>query len=130
MHESPVEPLALLRDASEHARLLAGAAGERRSRVIEELRHAVDFPVTLVVRGLVVGRRDLPEPCLEVVPEGFGRAAFDTLGPLLVPTDRPLEPGSVVTARVDLVDPARYAIQPPALLARTLTLQASVAVEP
>lgn len=102
-----------------------------RGHVRDRLGEAYPFPLRARVRGLVAGERMVEDVrCLEVVPEGLTREAAALAGPVLLPTDRPLQPGSVVTAEVELEDPRLHARAVPGMWARVLALDAQVAVEP
>ena len=119
--------------------------GALRGHVRDRLAEAFAFPLEARVRCLVAGERhvgavtleagtqvQLAEGtrCLEVVPEGLTREAAGLVGPLLLPTPRPLQAGSVVTAHVILEDPRLHVLPQPGLLARLVKLDAEVAVEP
>lgn len=119
--------------------------GALRGHMRDRLGEAYAFPLVVRARCLVAGERlvgavtleagpqvQLAEGtrCLEVVPEGLTREAAALVGPLLVPTDRPLQAGSVVTAHLVLEDPRLHALPQPGLLARLVRLDAQVAVEP
>lgn len=119
--------------------------GALRGHVRDRLAEAFTFPLEARVRCLVAGERhvgavtleagaqvQLAEGtrCLEVVPEGLTREAAGLVGPLLLPTNRPLQAGSVVMAHVILEDPRLHALPQPGLLARLVKLEAQVAVEP
>lgn len=123
-----------------------GLAGpDARRRVLQTVSRTHPFPLRLVFRGYVVGRRTLEAPAtvrdgartamrvtreqefLEVVPEGFTREAYDALGAVLVPTSRGLQEGSVVTVAVDLQDPSHYHFD--GMLADLVELRVDVAVE-
>lgn len=101
-----------------------------RGHLRDRLGEAYRFPLEARVRGLVAGERALDARCLEVVPEGLTREAAGLVGPVLLPTDRPLQPGSVVTADVVFEDPRARSFAQPGLLARIVRLDALVAVEP
>lgn len=117
-----------------------------RGHMRDRLGEAYAFPLALRLRALVAGERhvgavdidaggqglQLAEGtrCLEVVPEGLTREAAALIGPILLPTDRPLQSGSVVTIDVVLEDPRRQALAQPGLLAKVTRLDARVAVEP
>lgn len=125
---------------------LAGPDGRRR--VLQTVSKSYPFPLRMVFRGLVVGSRTLEAPVavrepggrsqlrvmrlqrfVEVVPEGFSKEAFQTLGPVLVPTERGLEEGSVVTVALDVQDPTTYHLQPSGMLADLVEMKVDVAVE-
>lgn len=119
--------------------------GALRGHMRDRLGESFTFPMELRLRALVAGER-LVGPmtieagaqvqlqagarCLEVVPEGLTREAAGLVGPILLPTERPLQAGSVVTARLVLEDPRLHALPQPGLLARLVKLEAEVAVEP
>lgn len=114
--------------------------GTRRRLLLAALSGRYAFPLRASVRAYVVGSRDIePSPhadarpasghYLEVVPEGLTRGAFDLVGPVLVPFDRPLEPGSVLHVDLEFPDPSGYEMQPPALVARLASARVVVAVE-
>lgn len=119
--------------------------GALRGHMRDRLGEAFGFPLEARLRCLVAGERHVGEVtleaggqvqlkegtrCLEVVPEGLTREAAALVGPLLLPTSRPLQAGSVVTAHVVLEDPRLHALPQPGLLARLVRLDAQVAVEP
>lgn len=125
---------------------LAGPDG--RQRVLRTVSKTYPFPLRIVFRGYVVGARTLEAPVairepggrsqvrvnrlqrfVEVVPEGFTREAFESLGAVLVPTERGLEEGSVVTVAVDVQDPSTYHLEPSGMLADLVDMRVDVAVE-
>lgn len=105
--------------------------GALRGHVRDRLAESYPFPLRARVRGLVAGERILGGVRhLEVVPEGLTRDAAALAGPVLVPTDRQLQAGSVITAEVEIEDPRLHKDAVPGLVARVLRLDAQVAVEP
>lgn len=101
-----------------------------RGHIRDRLGEAFVFPLAVRVRALVAGERDEGGRCLEVVPEGLTRDAASLIGPILVPTTRPLQAGSVVTIEAVLEDPRGEAPAQPGLRAKVTRLDAQVAVEP
>lgn len=122
--------------------------GVLRRTVLDEMEEAYDFPLQTVVRGVVVTTRTLEElpievqgpgsgdppkgtrRFLELAPEGYEEDTWDLLGGPLIPCERPLEAGTVVTAAIELLDPDRYHISPPGFLSHLTDVDVEVAVEP
>jgi hypothetical protein len=120
--------------------------GVLRRSVLEEMEEDYEFPLKSVVRGVVVTTRQLdelpievrgpdessegPRRFLELAPEGYEDDTWDLLGGPLIPTDRRLEAGAVVTAALELLDPERYHINPPGFLAHLSEIEVEVPVEP
>jgi len=113
--------------------------GHLRDRLAEAFRH----PLAMDVRGLVVGERALEvggagqvsvqraaTRFLEVVPEGLTREAASLSGPLLVPSERALQAGSVVRGKLVLEDPRLRELALPGLVGSMPDLDVEVAVEP
>ncbi len=127
---------------------LSGALdhGLLRRVLTESLEENFNFPFKAVFRGYVLSSRSvhdgaipsgLPQPSgpgsdryLEVVPAGYTEEAFEIMGGILVPCERDLHPGSVVTMAVAFADPSSYFINPPGILADLVDLDVEVAVEP
>jgi len=119
-------------------------------RVLHDvLRETEHFPLEAEFEALVVGERMHAAPAatqnapgvpglaltgtrryLEVVPTGYAPEALDLLGPILIPTDRPLQEGSLLTASVGLLDPADHPVPSGGLLAERCSMRVRVAVEP
>lgn len=123
--------------------------GLLRRVLLDALRETQGFPLRTEFRGLVVGERLLTAAApladgpgnttlvagerryLEVVPLEYSEETYGLLGPVLVPTDRPLQEGSLLALAVTLQEPPRGAPAEGALLALELeSLHAHVAVEP
>lgn len=110
-----------------------------RGDVAAELS-ALAYPHHTSFRGLVVTQRPLrfaealegfPKGevmCVAVCPEGFGEDAWRVTGGVLVPVDEPLEAGSVVVIKGDLLDPASYRIATRGLLLRPCQVSVEVGV--
>lgn len=146
MSEAPVDWLAFVnREAQELGALSNLPKDVLRGHLRDRLKESFAFPLRLELRCLVVGERRLeatvPDPAggaalarqtrhLEVVPEGITREAAALTGPLLVPTDRPLQEGSVVRVRFLLDDPATLTPGGPALIGQLVDMKVDVAVEP
>jgi hypothetical protein len=104
--------------------------GALRGHMRDRLGEAFAYPLDLDVRVLVASERQDPRR-LEAVPEGLTREAAALTGPLLLRTDRPLQPGSVLRLRVRMEDPRSEAPHvPPGLRADVLDFRVEVAVEP
>lgn len=151
-HPSPVPPEAgdLVSFLNQEAQSLATLQpplpkGALRGHMRDRLGEAYAFPLDVRLRCLVAGERHVGAVtleaggqvqlkdgtrCLEVVPEGLTRDAAALVGPLLLPTERPLQAGSVVTVHLVLEDPRLHALPQPGLLARLVKMEAQVAVEP
>jgi hypothetical protein len=118
--------------------------GVLRAHLRDRLADAFPHPLRLEVRCLVVGERALESAVvggqlvvrraaarfLEAVPEGITREAAALTGPLLVPTLRGLQPGSVVRVKLLLEDPRLRTFEVPGLAGELLSLDAEVPVEP
>ena len=133
LRPAPAAPLVrVLNEAADAADALAEDVTPATLRRLahDALAGRFGFPLAAVVRGLVVGERDVDGRVLEVAPEGVTPEALALVGPLLVPLARPLGAGSVLVAEVELVDPASYELQPAGLLCRLAALRVEVAVEP
>lgn len=116
-----------------------------RQGLLEQLRGKFRFPLRASFRGYVVRERVLKLPrleahvagqrtvgesnYLEVVPERYKQEAYALVGGVLVPTERRLQPGSVLQATVDLLDPTGYRLHPPGLLCEAVETRVVVAVE-
>lgn len=120
--------------------------GVLRRSVLDEMEEAFDFPLQTVVRGVVVATRTIeempievrgpgvgtgePRRFIELAPAGYEEDTWDLLGGPLVPCERRLEPGSVVTVALEMLDPERYHLSPPGFLAHRQDMDVEVAVEP
>ncbi|HVL49104.1 MAG TPA: hypothetical protein VM889_11145 [Candidatus Thermoplasmatota archaeon] len=148
---APPTLVALLNEEAALSRGLAAAASpdRARARALDAMRSRVAFPFRAVFKAVVVGERILAsgplavgeagqrrmkmqpdQRYLEVAPEGLTPIAFEILGPILVPSARNLMEGSVIMAALDVLDPSRYPIEGPGLVADLLDLKVLVAVEP
>lgn len=136
----------------EAAQLLKFAGGMDpallRRVLVDALRETHGFPLRTEFQGLVIGQRSqqatshVPDAqgkstlamqgeqrYLEVVPSGCSEETYRLLGPVLVPTDRPLQEGSLLSVSVTVRDPQPN--EDAALVAESLEmLRAHVAVEP
>lgn len=146
MSEAPPDWLSFVnREAQELVALSNLPKDVLRAHLRDRLKETFAFPVKLELRCLVVGERyvessvDTAGPSvsvtrqarhLEVVPEGITREAAALTGPLLVPTDRPLQEGSVVRVRFLLEDPSAVGPGGPALVGQLVDMKVDVAVEP
>lgn len=113
-----------------------------RGAVRDRLGEAFAFPLDVTLRGLVAGERHVASSTtpqgvllaakryLELVPEGLTRDAAALVGPVLVPSDRALQAGSVLRARVRIEDPRARHVEVPGLHAEVEALDVEVAVEP
>lgn len=116
--------------------------GALRGHLRDRLAEAFAFPLDLEVRALVAGDRHDALPTdggpivaagarhLEVVPEGLTRDAAGLIGPLLLRTDRPLQPGSVLRLKLRVEDPRLETPDVPGVRAQVLEMIVEVAVEP
>lgn len=118
--------------------------GLLRRVLTESLEEQFDFPFKAVFRCYVISSRsvdpgalppearrgDEPVRFLELVPAGYRPQSFEIMGGILVPCDRDLHPGSVVTVAVAFLDPTTYQLSPPGLLTELVDMDVQVAVEP
>lgn len=131
------------------ARSLSTLAGDQektelRRALIEAFEDDFPFPLKATFKAYVVrerlvkrvkvkagpgGTEEESQPCLEVVPERFGKEAYDLLGGILVPFKRRLEPGSVLELTVELRSLSKYRLNPPGMMARLVSCDVLVGVE-
>lgn len=104
-----------------------------RQLLYRRLRERLEFPLETGFEAVVKGDRRLEIPdqgddYLELVPGDLEPTVYDVLGGILVEADRPLGPGSIVEAVVEIDDPERYVIDPPAMLGRLEQLEVKLGV--
>lgn len=116
-----------------------------RARLLEQLKANFKFPLRATFKGYVVRERVLKIPrlqahvagqrtegetnYLELAPAKYTQEAYTLVGGVLVPTDRRLQPGSVLEVTVDLLDPTGYRLYPPGLLSEVVSKHVVVGVE-
>ena len=116
-----------------------------RQGLLEQLRSRFRFPLRVTFKGYVVRERVLKLPrleahvtgqrtvgestYLELVPAKYKQEAYTLVGGILVPSDRRLQPGSVLEVTVDVLDPTGYRLYPPGLLCEVVERKVVVAVE-
>lgn len=80
-----------------------------RQEILDRAACNFPFPLEVRFRALVVGREVIDgHHHLVLHPTSLMQEAFEILGGVLVPTDRPLFPGAVVDVTCSLADPDRY----------------------
>jgi len=116
-----------------------------RSQLLEELRATFKFPLRATFKAYVVRERLLKLPrlqahvsgqrtvgesnYLELVPAGYRQESYTLCGGILLPSQRRLQPGSVLQVTVDLLDPTGYRLYPPGFLAEVVDSKVVVPVE-
>lgn len=119
--------------------------GPVRQGLLETLRGKYRFPLRVTFKGYVVRERVLNLPrleahvtgqrtvgestYLELVPAKYTQEAYTLLGGILLPSQRRLQPGSVLEVTVDILDPTSYRLHPPGLLAEVVETKVVVGVE-
>jgi hypothetical protein len=118
---------------------------QARQDLLTKLASNYRFPLRATFKGYVVRQRVLQIPrleahvagqrtvgeanVLEVVPTRYPQEAYALVGGVLVPSERRLQPGSVLELTVDVLDPAGYRLYPPGLLSEIVECKVVVAVE-
>lgn len=135
--------------ASESRRLRKDAWDADRTQVrqdlLSKLATTYKFPLRVAFKGYVVRERVLRIPpleahiagqrttgeahVLEVVPSGYTQEAYALVAGVLLPSERRLQPGSVLEVTVDILDPTGYRLYPPGLLSEIVDCKVVVAVE-
>lgn len=106
-----------------------------RQILYKRLRERLEFPLETNFEAVVKGDRrlrfpdrDEDDPYLELVPGPLDPHAYEILGGVLVGSEEPLDAGSIVEAVVEIDDPDRYLLKPPALMGRLEDLTVKVGV--
>jgi hypothetical protein len=122
-----------------------GERAQLRAQLLDQVKGHFKFPLRATLKGYVVRERVLKMPrlqahvagqrtegesnYLEIVPARYKQEAYTLAGGLLVPSDRRLQPGSVLQVTVDILDPTSYRLYPPGLICELVESKVVVAVE-
>lgn len=80
-----------------------------RQTILDRTACSFPFPLEISFRAVVDDRVEhAHEDYLLVEPEGLCEEAIEVIGGVLLPTERRLQPGSVVQASCHLADPDTY----------------------
>lgn len=106
-----------------------------RQILYKRLRERLEFPLETDFEAVVAGDRrlrfpdgDRDDPYLELVPGGLDPDTYHILGGVLVEADPELDTGSIVQAWVEIDDPSRYLLDPPAFLGHLEEIEVRVGV--
>lgn len=102
----------------------------RRQEVLDRAACSFPFPLEITVRATVVDHCEIDgQPHLVLAPTGLCEDALETLGGLVIPSERKLFAGSIVEATCALADPDDYWLDE-GMLALSAALDAIVPIEP